>query len=98
MVRQYIRDNDYGHTIIQVNLVVKEIYDYVIMGLGSNGYFCDWRTMLEWGQGYDFASSIGNLRSDSVGLLVYDSMRTIFGVSMLYYRSFRTAPTLLGKS
>jgi hypothetical protein len=29
--------------------------------------------MLEWGYDYDFASSMSHLRSDLVGLLVYDS-------------------------
>lgn len=48
--------------------------------------------------GVRVTSSIGNSRSNSVDLLVYDDMRTIFGVSVLYYRSFRTVPTLLGKS
>jgi hypothetical protein len=46
------------------------------------------------GQGYGFATSVCHPRSDSVGLLVYDAMRTISEAPLLYYRSLRTAPNL----
>jgi hypothetical protein len=46
-----------------------------MFSLGSNDFFYDRRTMYGWGHGYSFASSVDHLRSDSVELLVYDSMR-----------------------
>jgi hypothetical protein len=51
--------------------------------------------MYEWSHGYGFASSVGHTRSDSVGLLVYDGMRIIYGTPMLYYMSLGIASTLL---
>jgi hypothetical protein len=55
----------------------KEIYNFVIMGLGSNDCFCDRHTIHEWGHGYSFASRVGDPKSNSIGLLEYDGMRTI---------------------
>jgi hypothetical protein len=49
------------------------------------------------GHGYGFSSSVRHSRSNSVGLLVYDGMCTIFGAPLLYYRSLRTTLTLLGR-
>jgi hypothetical protein len=37
---------------------------------------------------------MGHPSSDSVGLLVYDGMRTIFRTSVLYYRNLGIAPIL----
>jgi hypothetical protein len=54
-------------------------------------------TQTNMGYSYDFTSSMGHLRPDSVGLLEYDNMRKIPRVLMLYYRSFRIVPTLSGK-
>jgi hypothetical protein len=59
--------------------------------LGSNGGFSDGRTMCH---GYHFVSSVDHPISDSVGLLVYDSMHTIYGKPVLYYKSFGTTSTL----
>jgi hypothetical protein len=39
MVHQYVRDNGHEFIIIQVNIMVKKIYDYVMMGLESNDCF-----------------------------------------------------------
>jgi hypothetical protein len=50
---------------------------------------------LNGGHDYSFASSMGHLRSDLVGLLVNDSMRTISETLVLYYRSLGKALTLL---
>jgi hypothetical protein len=50
-----------------------------MMGLGSNGYFVIGAPCLNGGHGYGFASIVGHPRSDSVGLLVYDGMRTYQG-------------------
>jgi hypothetical protein len=50
-----------------------------MMGLGSNGCFVTDAPCLNKGHGYDFASSVGPPRSDSVGLLVNDSMCTYPG-------------------
>jgi hypothetical protein len=52
--------------------------------------------MFECG-GYGFTSSIGYPRSDLVGLLVNDGMRTISEAPVLYYRFLRTSQTLSGK-
>jgi hypothetical protein len=38
--------------------------------------FYNRHTILEWGHNYGFASRVSHLRSDSVGLLVYDGMCT----------------------
>jgi len=84
MVHRYVRDNAHGPTIIHVNHMVKEIYDYVIMNLGSNGYFMTGALYSNEGHDYGFTSSVGHLRSDSVGQLVYDDgIRTIFGAPVL---------------
>jgi hypothetical protein len=40
-----------------------------MFGLGSNGCFHDHHTMLEWGHGYNFASSVGHPRLNLVRLL-----------------------------
>jgi hypothetical protein len=78
--------------------MITEIYDYVMMGLVSNGYFVTDAPCLNGGHGYDFASSVGHSRSNSVGLLVYDGIHTISGVLVLYYKSLETTPTLSGMS
>jgi hypothetical protein len=70
-------------------------YDYVTMGLGSNGCFVTRVPYLNGGNGYGFTSSVGHPRSDLVGLLVYDGMCTISGAPVLYYRSLETVPSLL---
>jgi hypothetical protein len=49
------------------------------MDLGSNGCFVTDAPCLNRGHGYGFASSAGYPRSDSVGLLVYNGMRTYSG-------------------
>jgi hypothetical protein len=41
--------------------------------------FCDRCTMLDGDHSYGFASSMGHPRSNSVGQLVYDDMRTYPG-------------------
>jgi hypothetical protein len=42
-------------------------------------FFVTGAPCLNGGHVYDFASSVGHLRSDFVGLLVYDSMHTYPG-------------------
>jgi hypothetical protein len=74
--------------------MVTQIYDYVMMGLGSNGCFVTITLCLNEGHIYGFASSVGPPRSDSIRLLVYEGMRTIFGVLVLYYRPLETVLTL----
>jgi len=54
--------------------------------------------MYEWGHNYEFSSSVDHLKSDLVELLVYNDMRTISGVLVLYYRSLGTMPILPGMS
>jgi hypothetical protein len=56
----------------------------MMTGLGSNGCFVTGSPFINGGHGYGFASSVGHPRSDSVGLLVYDSMSTLSGAPMLY--------------
>jgi len=51
-------------------------------------------TKYGWGHSYDFASIMGHPRLDSVGLIIYDDIHTIFGTLVLYYRFIRTMPTL----
>jgi hypothetical protein len=64
--------------------MVKEIYDYVIINLRSNDCFMTGAPCSNEGHDYGFASSVGHLRSDSVGLLVYDDgMLIIFGAPVL---------------
>jgi hypothetical protein len=46
-----------------------------MFGFGFYCCFSDGCTMYGWSHGYAFASSMGHLRSDSIGLLVYDGMR-----------------------
>jgi len=43
---------------------------------------------------YGFASSVGNLKSDSVGLASVRRYAAISEVLVLYYRSFETVSTL----
>jgi hypothetical protein len=52
---------------------------------------------LNEGHSYGFASNVGHTRSDSVGLLVFDGMRIVFGAPMLYNRPLKIVPTLLGR-
>jgi hypothetical protein len=47
-----------------------------MIGLGSNGHFVTGTPCLNRGHDYDFANRVGHLRSDSVGLLIYDDMCT----------------------
>ncbi len=54
-------------------------------------------TIPKWDHGYEFATSVGHLKSDLVGLLVYDGMCTISGSPVLYYKSLGIVPTLLEK-
>jgi hypothetical protein len=61
--------------------MVTEIYDFVMMSLGSNSCFVTNAPCLNEGHGYGFASNVGHLRWDSVRLLVYDVTHTIYGVS-----------------
>jgi hypothetical protein len=51
----------------------------VMMGLGSNICFVTGAPCLNGGHGYGFASSVSHPKLDSVGLLVYDNMRTYPG-------------------
>jgi len=74
--------------------MVTNMYDYVMKGLGSNVCFVTDAPCLNEGQSYGFARSVGNPRSNSVGLLVFDGMRTIHRVLVLCYKSLGTAPTL----
>jgi hypothetical protein len=74
--------------------MVIEIYDCVMKGFGSNGCFVTDTLCLNGDHGNGFANSVGHRRSNSVGLLVYDTMCTIFETPILYYRSLRTTPTL----
>jgi hypothetical protein len=53
---------------------------------------------LNKGHGFNFASSMSYSRSDSIRQLVYEGMRTLFGESVLYYRSFGISSTLSGRS
>jgi hypothetical protein len=53
--------------------------------------------MYIWDYGYSFASNVGHSRLDSVGLLVFDGMRTIFEAPVLCYRSLRTTLNLSGR-
>jgi len=48
---------------------------------------------LNGGHDDGFVSSVGHQSLDSVGLLVYHGMHTIYGAPMLYYRSLWTART-----
>jgi hypothetical protein len=50
-----------------------------MMGLGSNGCLVTGAPCLNGGHGYSFASNVGHLRLNSIGLLVYDGMRTYSG-------------------
>jgi hypothetical protein len=50
-----------------------------MMGFESNGCFVTNAPCLNRGNSYSFASSIGHPMSNSVGLLVYDDMRTYPG-------------------
>jgi hypothetical protein len=63
--------------------MVKEIYDYAMMGLGSNGCFVIAAPCLNGSHDYGFPSSMGHPRSDSIWLLVYDGMHTIFGAPVV---------------
>jgi hypothetical protein len=56
----------YSHrlTIIQVNPIVKEIYDYVMMDIRSNGCFVTNVPFMNGGHDYDFPSSVGHTKSD----------------------------------
>jgi hypothetical protein len=51
-----------------LNPIVIEIYFYVWHLIQR--LFCDMHTMYGWGHSYDFASSVGYSRSDSVELIV----------------------------
>lgn len=42
--------------------MVTEIYDFVMMSLGSNSYFVTNAPCLNEGHGYGFASNVGHLR------------------------------------
>jgi hypothetical protein len=63
----------------------------MLMGLGSNSCFV---TGAPFGHGYGFVNRMGHLRLDSFGLLVNDSIRTISGAPVLYYKSFGITLTL----
>jgi hypothetical protein len=62
--------------------------------LGSSGYFVTGTPFMNMGHDYSFSSSVSYPRSDSVRLVVYDGMCTIFGALVLYYRSLETTLTL----
>jgi hypothetical protein len=67
------------------------------MGLEFNSCFVIGASYPSESHGYEFASSMGHPRLDSVGLLVCDGMHIISGAPMLYYRSLMIASTLLGR-
>jgi len=73
MVHQHVRDNGHGFTIIWVNPMVKE-FTFIFV-LGSNGCLWPMQPCLIGGHQDGFANSVGRPSSDSVGLLIYDSMR-----------------------
>jgi hypothetical protein len=66
--------------------MVTDIFDYVVMGFGSNSCFVTDAPYLNRGHNYEFASSVSHPILDLVRLLVYDDMRIISGASVLYYR------------
>ncbi len=76
---RYVWDNGHGLTILYKLTLWSKVYDYVMMGIGSNNCFVTGTPCLIVGHNYGFASSVGHPRSDSVGLLVYDGMRTYPG-------------------
>jgi len=78
--------------LYRLDPMVTEIYLYVWPWI--RWLLCDSRTMYQWSHGYGFTSSMGYLRSDSIGLLVYDGMCTISGSPVLYYKSLGIALTL----
>jgi hypothetical protein len=67
-----------------------------MMSLISNDCFMIGASFMNGGHGYGFASSVGHLRSDSVRLLVYNVMHTIYVALVFYYKSLDTTPTLPG--
>jgi hypothetical protein len=86
------------HQFMNLCFQIFAVYPFFMgrIGAGRVGFtgtseFCP---PLNGGHGYDFTSSVGHLRLDSVGLLVYDGMCTIFGAPMLYFRSLWTMPTM----
>jgi hypothetical protein len=56
-------DNGHGLTIIQFKPMVKKIYNYVLICLGSDGCFLTGTQCLNRGHSYGFANSIGHPRS-----------------------------------
>jgi hypothetical protein len=77
--------------LYKLDPMVKEIYDGVMMCLGSNGCFGTSAPCLNEGHGYSFACSVGHPRLNSIGLLVYGSMRTL-SKELMYYRSLKATP------
>jgi hypothetical protein len=72
-------------------------YFDTMMSLGFNGCVVTSSPFTNEGHSYDFASNVNHPMSDSIRLLIYDSMRTIFGALVLYYKSLGTTPTPSGR-
>jgi hypothetical protein len=72
-------------------------YFDMMMSLGFNGCFVTSSPFTNEGHSYGFVSNVNHSRLDSIRLLIYDSMRTIFGAPVLYYKSLGTTPTLSGR-
>jgi hypothetical protein len=81
--------------LYRLDPIVINIYDYVMIGLAYNGCFVTGAPYLNRGHNYEFANSVGHPRSNSIGLLIYDGICTIYEAPMLYYKSLGIALTLL---
>jgi len=68
-----------GLLLYKLYFMVKSI-QCVMMGLGSNDCFLTGIPCLNESHSYGFASRLGHLKSDLVGLLVYDGMSTYPGL------------------
>jgi hypothetical protein len=64
--------------LYELFFIVKSLW-YVMIGLRSNGYLVTSAPCLNKGHSYNFVSSVGHLKSDLVGLLVYDGTCTYLG-------------------
>jgi hypothetical protein len=59
-VYRYVWDNGHGLTILYKLTLWSKVYDYVMMGLGSNGFFVTSVPCLNGGHDYGFTSIIGH--------------------------------------
>ena len=94
MVHQYVRHNGHGLTI-QVKFMVK----CVCVGFGSNGFVIKTQPFPMGGHyRMNVISGVGHPRLDLVVLLVLRMVQCAMArARALYYRSLRTASTMLRK-